>query len=197
MKAGSVFLNYRREDTAGYAGRLYDLLKSRFPGRVFLDYGEIAPGSDFVVAIEAAVGRSAVLIALIGKNWLAGGRLRNPADFLRLEIAAALQRNIPVIPVLVGGASLPDAAELPEDLSALLRRQAIAIGDADWEGGTELLVRALEPYLGRARRGSPVKRWAIAAAVLAVAIGVTVVVYLQRPAPDTADGVDPQLKGGS
>jgi hypothetical protein len=97
-----VFLSYRREDAAGYAGRLYDRLKTQFPGRVFIDVGEIEPGTDFVAALEQAIMRSRVLLVVIGKRWL-NERLPYSSDFVRVEIAAALKRNMRLIPVLVGG----------------------------------------------------------------------------------------------
>src|SRR5271165_5136871 len=140
----NVFISYRREDTAGYAGRLYDRLKTAFPGRVFIDVGEIPPGADFVQTIEQHVEDSAALIALIGANWTAHERLQDPADFVRLEIASALKRGISVIPVLVGGGKLPPAATLPEDIQLLLRRQTISISDEDWDHGCERLVGALQ-----------------------------------------------------
>src|SRR5580704_16230405 len=93
-----VFISYRREDTAGHAGRLYDRLKARFPGRVFMDVGEIAPGSDFVEAIERGVGECKALVAIIGNGWLHEDRVRDPNDFVRLEIATALKRGIRVVP---------------------------------------------------------------------------------------------------
>ena len=73
---GNVFISYRREDTAGYAGRLYDRLKAAFPGQVFIDVGEIPPGADFVKAIGEHIEGCAALIALVGNNWTAHDRLR-------------------------------------------------------------------------------------------------------------------------
>src|SRR5690349_1747113 len=123
--SGSVFISYRRDDAAGYARSLYDRLKLCFPGRVFMDVGDIEPGADFVLAIERGVGECAALVAMIGPGWASGNRLHEARDFVRIEIATALRRGIPVIPMLVQGASLPAAAELPNDIAALLNRQAI------------------------------------------------------------------------
>src|SRR5271167_4667108 len=96
---GNVFISYRREDTAGYAGRLYDRLKAPFPGRVFIDVGEIPPDAAFVKVIEQHLGGCAALIALMGDKWAASDRLQDPADFVRLEISTALKRDISVVPV--------------------------------------------------------------------------------------------------
>jgi hypothetical protein len=131
-----VFLSYRRDDSGGYAGRLYDRLSQHF-GRdnLFMDVDTIALGLDFVDAIKNAVGACDVLLAVIGRQWLTSTdpmghrRLDNPEDFVRLEITAALERRIRVIPVLVGGASMPRSTELPDVLQPLARRQALMVGD--------------------------------------------------------------------
>jgi hypothetical protein len=149
-----IFISYRRDDSAGYAGRLYDRLAAHFGAdRVFMDVEGIEPGLDFVVAIEEAVGSCRVLIAVIGDEWTnskdAAGRRRldDPNDFIRLETGSALQRGIRVVPVLVGGAEMPLAPDLPDDLKALTRRQAIEINHKQWEASTGELIRTLESIL--------------------------------------------------
>ena len=177
---GNAFISYRREDTAGYAGRLYDRLKSAFPGRVFIDVGEIPPGADFVQVIEQHIEGCAALIALIGNNWTAQDRLHDPADFVRLEISSALKRNISIIPVLVGGAKLPAAATLPEDIQPLLRRQTISISDEDWEHGCERLIQALQKVIGPARKRSKLAlRWSLAVAGASVVVALALVLFLK------------------
>ena len=148
-----IFLCYRRDDSGGYAGRLYDRLSQHF-GRdnLFMDI-EIDPGLDFVEAIQDAVGSCDVLLAVIGRQWLTSTdprgdrRLDNPEDFVRLEITTALERRIRVIPVLVGGASMPRSTELPNVLQPLARRQALTVGD-HFHRDVDLLVAALETVLG-------------------------------------------------
>jgi len=200
---GNIFISYRREDTAGYAGRLYDGLKTSFPGRVFIDVGEIPPGADFVKAIEQHLEGGAALIALIGDNWTANDRLQDPADFVRLEISSALKRDITVIPVLVRAAKLPAAAALPEDMQLLLRHQAISISDEDWDHGCERLIQALQSVLGPVRKQpSTAKRWGLALAVTALLVLSLVLVFkwrnpagstsipshgTQTPSPETTD----------
>jgi hypothetical protein len=149
-----IFISYRRDDSAGYAGRLYDRLVAHFgPNQVFMDVEEIEPGLDFVVAIEEAVSSCRVLIAVIGDEWTTGTdaagrrRLDDPNDFIRLETSSALQRGIRVVPVLVGGAVMPLSTELPEDLRSLTRRQAIEINHKQWEASTGELIRTLENIL--------------------------------------------------
>src|SRR6516225_1427144 len=116
--SGKIFINYRRDDSSASAGRLYDHLSARFPrNQIFIDVDNLDPGVDFVETIEQSVGACDVLIAVIGKRWLTSSegegsrRLDNPDDFVRLEIASALKRNIRVIPVLVDGASIPLAPD--------------------------------------------------------------------------------------
>src|SRR6187551_3797066 len=110
----TVFISYRRADSSADAGRLYDALRRRF-GRenLFMDVDSLRPGEDWVEAVEAAVTRSDVLLAIIGPLWAqardADGefRLQKDLDRVRLEIEAALRLHKPVIPVLVEGASMP------------------------------------------------------------------------------------------
>jgi hypothetical protein len=152
-KRSAIFVNYRREDSAGHAGRLFDRLSGRFPDRVFMDIDTIEPGIDFVGVIEEAVGGCEVLIVVIGRAWLsatdAAGRRRldNPSDFVRLEIAAALDRSIRIIPVLVEGAAMPAPEELPPDLIRLTRRNAIELSDARWAFDVDRLLQTIEGVL--------------------------------------------------
>jgi TIR domain len=118
---GRVFVSYRRQDARGSAGRIYDQLADRFgDAQVFMDVDTIAPGVDFTKVITEAVSTCEVLLAVIGSRWLTatdeGGRRRldDPGDLVRLEIAAALDRDIRVIPILVEDATMPRRHELPE-----------------------------------------------------------------------------------
>lgn len=151
---GNIFLNYRRDDTAGHAGRLFDRLNHRFPGRVFRDVDGIAYGLDFVEEIERKLASCQVLIVLIGKHWLTlkveggGRRIDDENDFVRLEVATGLRRKIRVIPVLVHGASMPRAAELPDDLKPLAKRNALEVTEPDFDNDAARLIRTLEEALG-------------------------------------------------
>ena len=115
-----IFISYRREDTAPYAGRLYDMLIDRFGDpNVFMDVDSIEPGLDFAEAVRNAVGSCKVLLVLIGGEWLNATnskgqrRIDDPTDFVYLEIEAALERDIRVIPLLVAGARMMSEEELP------------------------------------------------------------------------------------
>jgi TPR repeat protein len=153
---GGVFISYRREDSGGFAGRIYDRLVSRL-GRdsVFFDVDAIPPGRDFVDVLSERVGRCDALVAIIGKQWVSSvdaadrRRLDDPHDFVRVEIEAALQRDVPVIPVLVDGAAPPQAADLPDGMKKLARRQAIEISLTRFDSDAELLTNALAEIEGR------------------------------------------------
>ena len=121
-----------------------------------MDVDTIKPGLDFVEAIESAVDRTDAMIVVIGPNWLgavdaAGNRrLDNPEDFVRLEIAASLERNVRVIPVLVKRAEMPGSAELPDDLKALARRNALELSHTRFNSDAQRLINALELALEQA-----------------------------------------------
>lgn len=157
-----VFVSYRREDTSGYAGRLVDSLKTRLRNLpVFMDIDSIKPGQDFSDVIVKAVGKDTVLLALIGHNWLHATtptgqrRLDDPGDFVRMEIRSALQRGVTVIPVLVQGARMPSAQELPGDLQKLAFRQAISISDERWSYDVGRLAAAIQPQAPAAAVAPP------------------------------------------
>ena len=145
-----IFISYRREDAPAHAGRLYDSLVDEFgPDQVFMDVDTLEPGVDFVERIHSAVGSADALLVVIGRGWLNAKnldgerRLEDPEDFVRLEIGLALRGDPVVIPVLVGGATMPAEEELPTDLALLARRNALALSDADWRSGLGKLVAAL------------------------------------------------------
>ena len=138
-----IFLNYRREDAPAHAGWLYEGLAERFgPGRVFRDVDAIHAGSEFVPRIENTLEAADTILVVIGRNWL--GAMGNPVDFVRLEIAYALRHHMNVIPVLVAGATMPAADELPPDLADLARLHPCELPDEDWSSGVDALVRSLE-----------------------------------------------------
>lgn len=149
--AGKIFISYRRDDSEGYAGRIYDRLGSHFGyDNIFMDVDMIEPGVDFVDVINDAIKTSDVVMILIGKRWMNAAdsqgnrRLDKPEDFVRLEIASALRREIRVIPVLVGESNMPNPTKLPTDISALTRRNAIEITHARFNSDMNKLIRALE-----------------------------------------------------
>jgi YVTN family beta-propeller protein len=157
---GRVFISYRRQETAYPAGWLYDRLVDHL-GRdqVFKDVDSIELGDDFVEVITRAVGSCDVLLALIGDAWLTitdehgRRRLDDPDDFVRLEIEAALRRKVRVIPILVEGARMPEADELPPSLGALVRRQGLELSPSRFDFDTSQLLRVLDRTFAEVRTG--------------------------------------------
>ncbi|MCB1915866.1 MAG: toll/interleukin-1 receptor domain-containing protein [Rhodocyclaceae bacterium] len=156
----AIFISYRREDTEGHAGRLFEGLRARFgDDSVFMDVVAIEPGVDFRQVIDAKIAQCDVLLALIGRQWLSAGddngarRIDEAQDFVRLEIAAALKRGIPVVPLLVQGARMPSAEQLPADLSDLAFRNAVELTHARWESDLAVLAKALSRHVAPAGRG--------------------------------------------
>jgi hypothetical protein len=160
--SGRVFISYRRQETSGLAGRLYERLAGRLSDdQVFMDVDTIAPGLDFAEVITEAVSTCEVLLAVIGPRWLDAKdedgkrRLEDPDDIVRLEIAAALERNIRVIPILVEGAQMPRSQQLPEDLTELARRNALSLRHESFRADADRLLAAIEPIL-QAETAAPV-----------------------------------------
>ena len=154
-----VFISYRRDDSAGFAGRLYDRLAERFgAGRVFMDIDAIQPGHEFAADIEQALSECSACVVLIGRDWesiaSADGRRRldDPTDFVRLEVAAAVRRGVAVFPVLVDGATPPSAASLPQDIRAISGRQAIELSNERWNYDVGRLLLALDEVVGTHQR---------------------------------------------
>jgi predicted ATPase len=153
VASGGVFISYRRQEASGLAGRLYDRLAARFgDDQVFMDVDTIALGVDFAEVITQAVSTCQVLLAIIGPRWLTasdqdGRRLDDPDDIVRLEIAAALERDIRVIPILVEGAVMPRLQELPENLAGLARRNALILRHESFRADADRLLTAIEPIL--------------------------------------------------
>jgi hypothetical protein len=158
----SIFISYRRDDSEGEAGRLSDDLGEIFQeDSIFMDVNAIQPGRDFRKAIDESIHKCSVLLAILGPSWLdsknASGhrRLDDESDFLRLELVSALQRDIPVIPVLIRGTKMPRADQLPGDLKELAFRNAVELTHARWKSDLQVLVRALRPYLQGAGDSAP------------------------------------------
>ena len=188
--AGNIFINYRRDESGHVAGRLHDSLAPTFGrNKLFMDVDNIPVGRDFEEYLKSQVAACDAMLAVIGPNWLAAKddtgkrRLDNPDDFIVIEIGTALTRNIPVVPVLVDGARMPKASELPDSLKLLARRQAIQVRHTNFRSDAEALVKRLREAVGHdlPERGRRV--WlAIGVAVVAVLllIGVGGYAVVQR-----------------
>jgi TIR domain len=175
-----VFVSYRRDDSAGHAGRLHDGLVARLGAQqVFQDVVAIEPGVDFVDRLEQAIADSDVTLVVIGAGWLAATqpdgtrRIDHEDDYVRREVVAALAGAGRVVPVLVAGTTPPAAEELPEDMQALAQRQAVRLHDETWQEDLDALVRRL-----REDPGSAVRQWQVAIGVAVVAGAAAVAGWL-------------------
>lgn len=147
-----VFISYRRSDSGGWAGRLFDHLSMRFgKDLVFQDFDDIKPGTDFLEVIRTAIKVCDVVLVLIGPHWLkdAEGRRRldNPQDVLRMEISEALEGEKTVIPILLGGASMPSAENLPDPIKSLSRQHAVEVTDSRWDYDVGQLIKRLRELI--------------------------------------------------
>jgi len=183
----AIFISYRRDDTEGEAGRLFDDLTRSFgEDSVFMDVSGINPGADFRKAIDENVASCGVLLAMIGPAWSSitnssgTRRLDDPNDFVRLEIASALARNIAVIPVLVHDAKMPRPEDLPDNLKDLAFRNSVEITHARWSSDVQLLTQALTRY--------------VAASAPTDTKPVHATVAVQLPPPTAPAGKEPSIR---
>ena len=191
-----VFISYRREDSSGYAGRLFDILSVHFgKENIYMDLDTIKGGDNFATVIEDKIGQCDALLAVIGERWLtctgADGsrRLDVEHDYVRMEIAKALQRGVRVIPVLVGGGKMPHQIDLPDDLRLLALHQAMDLRDAHFHTDADQLMDVLKqtvPSIASRPRKAGSNRLAMAAwSALAIAVVIVcgiLVFWRGRPA---------------
>lgn len=173
----SIFISYRRKESRPHARSIYEALNRRFPDQVFMDTGHLGPGEKFADRINQQLNDCRVMLALIGPQWAqirdeqGARRLDDPRDWIRQETTTALRRNIKVIPVLIEGAAMPKAAELPEDMRALLDYQAYVLDlDQGFDQGMEILARSIRTELPPVP-ASPLRRYVPVAAVV-VSLGL-------------------------
>ena len=200
-----TFISYRREDTAGYAGRLRESLERRLGlHRVFRDVDALLPGQDFVTAIETRLASCRVTLVVIGREWLearnAAGtrRLDEPYDFVRLEVAAALaQKDVLVVPVLVEGASMPGPADLPDNIRLLARRHAVSVRDETWDADVDRLVGVIDgaesPAASPTRHTPTIgpRRWIVSGAALALIVLAAFAFVRTRTGDPRSGGAEP------
>jgi hypothetical protein len=206
----ATFISYRRDDAAGYAGRLHEALERRLgEDQIFRDIDTLEPGLDFVDAINSRLRECRVFLAIIGREWLdakdAAGhrRLDQSHDYVRLEIAAALARSdVRVIPVLIEGATMPAPEALPENIRSLARRHAMNLRDDAWDHDVDRLAGVIagvtpnavaQPGAGASiARPTPTlkPRWLVAGAAVILA-GLLIGLLLNRPGADVSSPTPP------
>ena len=214
----NLFISYRRDDAAGHAGRLSDRLIARFgAARIFMDVQDIQPGQNFEQAIEQTLAACDTMLVVLGPRWLESlrARIASGEDFVRREIAVSLDRGMTVIPVLVGGARMPTAEQLPKELSTFSRCQAVEVRDDRFDEDAARLVdflargadaggggaagadvdSVLRPGILRLGARSPMVL-AVAGAVVALAVVAAWMMWPSRPseavlAPGSTQGSVP------
>ena len=199
MSKGQIFISYRRDDAAGYARALYDRLVQHFSSeRVFMDVDAIEPGLPFDDVIQQALSRCEVLLVVIGRRWLdpqtgGGSRLDDPQDFVRLEITAALARDIRVIPVLLDGATMPTEADLPEPLQPMARRNALEVRNSRFRSDTDSLISTVRRVLGEPDTQPPLPhpkrskglRYSLIGGLVVMGVIATVYLFGPRQTPES------------
>jgi Caspase domain/TIR domain len=145
-----IFINYRREDAPGVAGRLFDRLATNYSRReMFMDVDAMKPGLNFVKQIDEQISKCDVVLAIIGPGWLNAvddkgqRKIDKPRDYVRVELAAALKREIPVIPLLVNGTVMPSEDELPEELKSLPHRHSLELRHSRFSADSDAVIQAV------------------------------------------------------
>jgi len=197
-----LFISYRRKDDPYAARGIANALAKRFGKRnVYFDLDAMRAGLDFRTQIDEMVAKSDVMVVVIGDNWLqtdesGRSRLEDPDDLASLEVSSALKRNIPVIPVLVGAAMMPDKSALPEHVRALAYRQVREIrATANFEAQMTALIESIEAVAPAGR--STTAKWLTVGAVGAMALTLAAwIVWRPKPAPagETADSQQPATR---
>ncbi len=173
MKTTSkIFINYRREDTSGYSGRIFDSLSYEFgEDNIFIDVTKINTGTDFTEAITQALDKCDYFLILIGNTWLSckddSGNLRidNPDDFVRKEIKLAITKKIKIIPILLEDTRMPLAKELPADIQEMCKWQAIEISDSRWKYDVDKLIKSIN--LGKSFLAAR-RKWILPVAIILI-----------------------------
>ena len=150
----SLFISYRRQDSADVTGRIYDALSRHFgKNKLFFDRYDIDPGTPFPARLDHALQQCEVVIAIVGPHWRErpqGGGFSDPEDFVRHELEVALERDVPIIPVLIRNQPMPTPDDLPPSLARLLEFQARPVrGDPDFDRDIRDLIQDIE------RAGAP------------------------------------------
>lgn len=200
-----IAISYRRSDSQDITGRIFDRLVQHFgKDTVFRDIDSIQPGIDFRSQIAEALRTTDVLLVVVGSAWFGQGkdkasRIDNEADPVRIEVETALKRDIPIVPILVGGTRMPEPHELPQSLRDFAYRHAVTVdGGRDFDHHMEGLVRSLDRML-HVRQGGKAgtTRAALSPVFYAIVGGVAVAaivlaVVLLRPSPPPAVAVQAQ-----
>ena len=191
---GKTFISYRREDSRFATKLIYSHLSRLFGrDRLFMDVQTMAPGDDFPQKIKQNLVETKVMLVVIGPDWAdikneeGGHRLFDKKDPVRIEIAQALTSVEKVIPVLVDGATMPRADQLPNELQDLLPLHAISLRKDEFETDLRGLDELLFPHMGRALRRGAGLAFAVAVAAALIGVGVWQALPLLRTTAQPGD----------
>ena len=155
-----IFLSYRRQDSAGISGRIYDRLVKRFGAKaIFMDIDSVPSGVDFRSHVRSALTECEVMLVVIGRDWEGNDvdrrRIDDPDDFVRIEVEAALERALPVIPIVVDRAKMPGKTDLPNTLQRLAYLNGIFLDQGRlFHHQANQLIESIELLLKRQRLGN-------------------------------------------
>ena len=151
-----IAISYRRDDSAGITGRIFDRLVARYGGdSVFRDVDNIPLGVDFREHINTVLAQTDITLVVVGKRWfgplpMRRRRIDDPTDPVRVEVETALRNGMPVVPVLVEGGAMPNIGQLPDSLKEFVYRNGLEVDSGrDFEQHIERLIRSMEPILAR------------------------------------------------
>jgi len=191
---GQIFISYRREETAGHAGRLEEALEAHFGAeQIFRDVEDLTPGLPFPDALDRRLDQASVVLVLIGSRWLAPDhegmrRLDRDDDYVRLEVSRALEGGKPVVPVLIDDVPMPQVEQLPEVLAALAQRQAVRLTDAGWRDDVNRLAKTLETWVPPRRSRHGVSRRGVLGAAVVLSALLAFGLYRWLDAPSFPEG---------
>ncbi len=156
----TIVISYRREDSKWIAGRIYDRLEGHFgKGNVFMDIDSIPFGLDFRDHIRTTLDRCDVLVAIVGPNWTgkdqSGERILDETDWVRIELESALNKKIPVIPVLIDRSRMPKPSELPDGLKNFAFRQAASVDTEHFHSHMDKVIASIDQHLAAIVQRSP------------------------------------------
>ena len=156
----NIVISYRRDDSKWSADRIFDRLEAHYgKGNVFMDIDSIPFGLDFREHIRETLNRCDVMIALVGPNWIgrdpSGNHILNETDWVRIEIESALNKKIPLIPLLIDGSRMPKPEDLPDVLKNFVFRQSAALDRDNFRAQMDKLISSIDQHLSRSQHSVP------------------------------------------
>jgi hypothetical protein len=158
----TIVISYRREDSKWIADRIFDRFETHYgKGNVFMDIDSIPFGLDFRDHIRETLDRCDVMVALVGPNWIGrdqtGDHILNETDWVRIEVEAALNKKIPLIPVLIDGSRMPKPEDLPDSLKNFVFRQAAGVDREHFHAQMDKVIASIDQHLSKVGQARPIE----------------------------------------